>query len=179
MTSIPDLLISNIISTSLLLQQAYLQTFLCLLSAVITTLAVRIYGEKININQFINSIINVNFYLKKTGILIGASVEVIIDPFASVLIGVAGPILYLLYEKYLSPLHMKGYPFDKIIMCLLGATFNSIFVAGRTGRTPALAYDYSKQAGFQFLNFVLSFLFAVLFGFLAAFLLKTINTLND
>jgi hypothetical protein len=44
MTSIPDFGLTNIYSTSLLLQQAYLQTFLCLLSAVVTTLAVRIYG---------------------------------------------------------------------------------------------------------------------------------------
>jgi len=50
------------------------------------------------INHFINSIINVKIiFISKTGILIGASAEVIIDPFASVLIGVAGPIIYLLY----------------------------------------------------------------------------------
>lgn len=61
MTAIPDILLDNIYDTSLLLQQAYLQTFFCLLSAVITTLAVRIYGEKIMINHFINSIINVTF----------------------------------------------------------------------------------------------------------------------
>jgi len=73
--------------------------------------------------------------------LIGASAGVIIDPFASVLLGVAGPILYLLYEKYISPLHGKGYPFDKILMCLLSAVLNSIFVAGRNGRSPDLAID--------------------------------------
>jgi hypothetical protein len=44
MTAIPDILLDNINDTSLLLQQAYLQTFFCLLSAVVTTLAVRIYG---------------------------------------------------------------------------------------------------------------------------------------
>jgi hypothetical protein len=43
-TSIPDLAIKNISSSSQILQSAYLQTFLGLLSAVITTLAVRIYG---------------------------------------------------------------------------------------------------------------------------------------
>lgn len=61
MTSIPDLSLTNIDSAAGLLSQAYLQTFLCLLSAVITTLAVRIYGEKIMINHFINSIVNVTF----------------------------------------------------------------------------------------------------------------------
>jgi hypothetical protein len=136
MTSLPDLTITNILSTSLLFQQAYLQTFLCLLSAVITTLAVRIYGEKIMVNHFINSIINVISSFIQDWNLIGASASVIVDPFASVLIGVAGPIIYLLYEKYLAPLHGKGYPFDKILMCLIAAVLNSIFVAGRNGRTP-------------------------------------------
>lgn len=134
MTSIPDLQLSNLDANAELLKEAYLQTFLCLLSAVITTLAVRIYGEKILISHFINSIINVIFYLIKTGILIGASAAVIVDPFASLLIGISGPIIYLLYEKYISPLHAKNYPFDKIIMCLLAAVLNSIFVAGRNGR---------------------------------------------
>jgi hypothetical protein len=44
MTSIPDTIMANIDPNAQLLKQAYLQTFLCLLSAVITTLAVRIYG---------------------------------------------------------------------------------------------------------------------------------------
>ena len=68
MTSIPDLTLRNILSSALLLQQAYLQTFLCLLSGVITTFALRIYGEKIQINQFISSIINVviHFILDRT-----------------------------------------------------------------------------------------------------------------
>jgi len=131
------------------------------------------------INHFINSIINVTFFIIKTGILIGASAGVIIDPFASVLLGVAGPILYLIYEKFISPLHGKGYPFDKVFMCLLAAICNSIFVAGRNGRTPTLAFDHSKQAGYQFVNFVLSGSFALLFGILAGFLIKTFNSLAD
>ena len=66
--------------------------------------------------------------------MVGASAGVIVDPFASILLGVAGPIISLVYEKYLSPVTMKGYPFDKILMCLLAAIINSIFVAGRNGR---------------------------------------------
>lgn len=101
------------------------------------------------------------------------------DPFASVLLGISGPIIYLLYEKYISPLHMKGYPFDKILMCLLAAVLNSIFVAGRNGREPNLAFDYSKQAGYQFVNFVLSFCFSILSGFLTGFILSKVNSLNE
>ena len=111
--------------------------------------------------------------------MVGASAAVIVDPFASILIGVLGPVVYLLYEKYISPLHMKGYPFDKILMCLLATILNSIFVAGRNGREPNLAYDYTKQAGFQFVNFVLSFCWAILSGFLAGFILSKANSLNE
>jgi hypothetical protein len=111
--------------------------------------------------------------------LIGASAGVIIDPFASVLIGVAGPILYLLYEKYISQLSGKSYPFDKILMCLLAAILNSIFVAGRSGRSPELAVSHSKQAGLQFANFLISFLFALVSGLLTGFLLDKINSLNE
>jgi hypothetical protein len=73
---------------------------------------------------------------------------------------------------------MKGYPIDKIIMCLLAAILNSIFVAGRNGRDPSLAIDYSKQAGYQFVNFILSFCFALVFGLFTGFLLSKINSLN-
>ena len=74
---------------------------------------------------------------------------------------------------------MKGYPFDKIIMCLLAAVLNSIFVAGRNGRDPNLATDYSKQAGYQFVNFVVSFCFAILSGFLTGFILSKVNSINE
>lgn len=44
MSAIPDLSLSNILSTALLMEEAYLQTFLCLMAAIATTLALRIYG---------------------------------------------------------------------------------------------------------------------------------------
>jgi hypothetical protein len=78
----------------------------------------------------------------------------------------------------LQSIQFQGYPLDKIIMCLLSAIFNSIFVAGRSGRTPTLATNYSQQAGYQFVNFLLSGLFALFFGILAGFLLKSLNSLN-
>jgi type III secretory pathway component EscV len=93
-------------------------------------------------------------------------------------LGVLGPLLCLLYEKYL-PLQLKIYPLDKIITCLLSAVLNSIFVGGRSGRTPNLATNYSSQAGYQFVNFIVSGLFALAFGLLAGFLLKMINSLNE
>lgn len=64
-------------------------------------------------------------------------------------------------------------------MCLVSAILNSIFVAGRNGRSPDLAINYSKQAGLQFANFIVSFCFALAFGALIGFLLKKINSLND
>lgn len=103
----------------------------------------------------------------------------IIDPFASILLGMLGPIIYLLYEKYLAAFHMKGYPFDKILMCILSAVFSSIFVAGRDGRTPILATNYSQQAGYQFACLLLSAVFAFIFGLITAFILQKINALND
>jgi hypothetical protein len=110
--------------------------------------------------------------------LIGASSSVIIDPFASILLGVCGPVIYLLYEKYLQTIHTKGYPFDKILICLISAVLNSIFVAGRGSRIPNLANDCSKQAGFQFANFIVSGLFALVFGLLTGFILQKMNSLN-
>lgn len=89
-----------------------------------------------------------------------------------------GPIVYLLYEKYLQSILFQGYPLDKVIICLLSAILNSIFVAGRSGRVPTLATNYSQQAGYQFVNFILSGLFALVFGILAGFLLKSLNSLN-
>jgi len=44
MSAVPDLSLSNVLSTALLLEEAYLQTFLCLMTAIATTLALRIYG---------------------------------------------------------------------------------------------------------------------------------------
>ena len=70
---------------------------------------------------------------------------------------------------------MKRYPLDKVIVCLIAAVLNAIFVAGRAGRSPTLAINYTTQAGYQFANFVLSACFALVFGLIAGFLLKSIN----
>lgn len=70
------------------------------------------------------------------------------------------------------------YPFDKILMCALAAILNAIFTAGRDNRTPGLAYNNSKQAGYQFANLLLSFSISIVFGLLAGFLLKCITSLN-
>lgn len=76
-------------------------------------------------------------------------------------------------------MHGKGYPFDKILMCVLAAILNSIFVAGRNGRSPDLSNDNSKQGGLQFANFVISLCFALAFGALTGFLLSKLNSLNE
>jgi F0F1-type ATP synthase assembly protein I len=53
-TSAPFLL-----STATLSQNAYLQTWLCLFSAVVTTLGLRVMGERIDLDKIISSIVNV------------------------------------------------------------------------------------------------------------------------
>ena len=63
-------------------------------------------------------------------------------------------------------------------MCLIAAILNSIFVSGRCVRTPSLANDCSTQAGFQFANFIVSGCFSLLFGLIAGFLLKNMNSLS-
>jgi hypothetical protein len=63
-------------------------------------------------------------------------------------------------------------------MCFLAAILNSIFVSGRCVRTPSLGDNCSKQAGFQFANFILSGFFSLIFGLIAGFILKNINSLS-
>ena len=64
-------------------------------------------------------------------------------------------------------------------MCVLAAILNSIFTVGRDNRNPPLGLNNSKQAGYQFANLLLSFILALVFGLVAGFLLKAINSLNE
>lgn len=54
-----DLTVANLDSGALLQQNAYFQTWLCLFSAIVTTLGLRVSGERINFDRVIASIINV------------------------------------------------------------------------------------------------------------------------
>lgn len=58
----------------------------------------------------------------------------IIDPFASLLMGMIGPILCFLYDKFGERLKSTGYPFDMLLMAFLGGVFSAIFAGGRNGR---------------------------------------------
>lgn len=62
-----DTAVSNISSTAILQQEAYLQTWLALLSAVIASLSLRILGEKMVLDRFAFSIINVSVALSRLG----------------------------------------------------------------------------------------------------------------
>lgn len=67
---------------------------------------------------------------------IGSSSLVIIDPFASLLMGMVCPIILFILDKYAAFLLVKGYSIDAVIMCILGGLFDVIFTGGRNGRTP-------------------------------------------
>lgn len=161
--------VADLDPNNLLQQNAYFQTWLALFSCIVTTLGLRVMGEKINLDKIIASIIN-------TGILVSSSACVIIDPFASILLGIIGPILYFLYDKYAIKVKESGYPIDGIVMAVLGGILSAIFCGGRNGRTPALSSNPVKQGGLQFAALLVSILFAVVFGFLTGFLLRFINS---
>lgn len=98
--------------------------------------------------------------------------SVIIDPFASLFLGLLGPILLFLYDRYLETLKNSGYPFDALFMSILSGIFSAIFCAGRNGRTPALSSDALKQGGLQIACLLVSAAFALLFGVITGFLLR-------
>jgi len=50
--------------------------------------------------------------------------------------GVFGPVLSYMVEKFLPGILIKGYPIEGIIFAVLGGIFDSIFTAGRNNRTP-------------------------------------------
>jgi len=84
---------------------------------------------------------------------LSSSAVVIIDPFASLLMGMTSPIIIYIIEKYLPFILIKGYSFDAIILCTLGGIFDSIFTGGRNSRSPTLSND-SFFAGYY--NYVRS-----------------------
>lgn len=54
-----DLTVKDLKPTPLLEEEAYLQTWLCLFSCVVTTLGLRVMGEQIQLQKIVTSIINV------------------------------------------------------------------------------------------------------------------------
>jgi hypothetical protein len=55
--------VANLASTNLLQQNAYFQTWLCLFSCIVTTMGLRVHGERISLDQVIPSIINVIIFI--------------------------------------------------------------------------------------------------------------------
>ena len=104
-----------------------------------------------------------------------SSASVIIDPFASILMGAFAPILVYLIEQFLPAILVKGYPIEGIIFAALGGIFDSIFTAGRNSRTPLLSNSTGKQGGYQFLCLLITAVMALLFGALTALFLRCFN----
>lgn len=106
---------------------------------------------------------------------LSSSSTVIIDPFASLLMGIFAPILLFLLEKFLPFILLKGYSIDAIILCVLGGIFNSIFAAGRNDRIPAFSVNAHKQGGLQLASLLITIMISLVFGLLAAFILRCFN----
>lgn len=106
---------------------------------------------------------------------LSSSAVVIIDPFASLLMGMFAPIVIYVLEKYLSDVLPKGYALDAIILCTLGGIFDAIFTAGRNSRTPTLADNPLRQGGLQFASLIVTIGFSAAFGLLAALILRCFN----
>jgi H+/Cl- antiporter ClcA len=70
---------------------------------------------------------------------------------------------------------LKGYSVDAIILCVLGGIFDSIFAAGRNDRTPSLSVSATKQGGLQFASLLITMFFSIIFGLLAALILRCFN----
>ena len=56
-----DLTVENLNANALLVEEAYVQTWLSMFSCVATTLGLRVMGEQIQLQKIINSIINVSY----------------------------------------------------------------------------------------------------------------------
>lgn len=106
---------------------------------------------------------------------LSSSAVVIIDPFASLLMGVTCPVLIFIMEKYLDFILIKGYSIDAIIICALGGIFDAIFAAGRNSRSPSLSDNAYKQGGLQFASILVTAGFSALFSLLACVILRCFN----
>ena len=106
---------------------------------------------------------------------LSSSAVVIIDPFASLLMGMTSPLIIYIFEKYLPFILVKGYSFDAIILCTLGGIFDSIFTAGRNSRSPTLSNDSARQGGLQFASMLVTIIMSSLFGLLATLILRCFN----
>lgn len=101
-----------------------------------------------------------------------SSACVIIDPFASLILGVLGPILCFAYDRFLTKLHDTGYHIDKIFMGILAGLFSAIFCGGRANRNPELSVHPVRQGGLQFASILVTILFAAIFGLITGFALR-------
>jgi hypothetical protein len=88
------------------------------------------------------------------------------------LLGVIGPTICFIYDRFGGGLHEMGYPIDGIIMAVLGGIFSAIFCGGRNGRVPALSEHPVRQGGLQIAALVISLAFSIIFGCITGFILR-------
>jgi hypothetical protein len=89
--------------------------------------------------------------------------------------GMLAPLGIYAIERFCPNILLKGYPIEGIIFSLLGGTFDAIFTAGRSSRTPLLTDRPSHQGGLQFASVCLTAVIAIAFGFLATAFLRCFN----
>lgn len=111
--------------------------------------------------------------------LISACASLIIDPFASLLLGVLGGLFTVLYEKYGSVLFFRGDPIHLVMFSILSGILSCIFAAGRSGRTPSLSSDSYRLGGLQMACLVVSFGFGLIFGLITVGCLKLTKGIKE
>lgn len=104
-----------------------------------------------------------------------SSSVLIIDPFASLFMGLIAPLILYILEKFLSFVLIKGYSVDAIIICIFGGIFDAIFAAGRNDRNPGLSVSAHKQGGLQFASLFITMIVSIIFGLIAASILRCFN----
>ena len=115
----------------------------------------------------------------QSGVLISNCAGVIIDPFASLLLGISAPLITLLYEKYGQVLFFRGEPELLLVFSALSGLLSAVFVAGRAARTPMLTEHPHQLGGLQVACLIVTVGFAAVFGCLTALLLKLFDGPRD
>lgn len=106
--------------------------------------------------------------------LISSIACVIIDPFASLLFGLMGPVIYFLFEKYGASINFPGYSVDSILMCIISGILSAICCAGRNNRTITLPNPLSL-GGLQIAQLFISIGLALVFGIIGAFIFRCVS----
>ncbi len=108
-----------------------------------------------------------------------ACANLIIDPFASLFLGMVACLLTMIYDKYGEKVFFKGEPEYILLFSLLSAILSGVFAAGRSSRSPSLSSDTYKLGGLQIASMVVSLCFGVIFGLITFLSLKLTKGVKD